>query len=84
MARALRAARGGGPTGNPHRVRGDNLAGTVVDVVEVDHGAGRTRYWIDRSGLLRRLELPSKAGAWAQLDLTPGRVPSLTRPTKAR
>ncbi|WP_233197009.1 hypothetical protein [Verrucosispora sp. ts21] len=84
VARALRAARSGGPTGSPHRVRGDNLAGTVVDVVEVGTGAGRTRYWIDRSGLLRRLELPSKAGAWAQLDLTPGRVPSLTRPTEAR
>ncbi|WP_327024949.1 hypothetical protein [Micromonospora sp. NBC_01739] len=84
VARALRAARGSGPSGTPRRVRGDNLTGSVVDVIEVGSGSGRTRYWVDRSGLLRRLELPTPGGAWAQLDLKPGRVPSLPKPTKAR
>ncbi len=75
---ALRAARGTGPEGSVRRVRGDSLAGTPVDVVEVDTAKGPSRYWMDRNGLLRRVELPTRAGAWAQLDLTPGRVPRLT------
>ena len=35
------------------------------------------RYWVDRSGLLRRLELRTRTGAFAQLDLVPGPVPDL-------
>ncbi|WP_206025004.1 hypothetical protein [Micromonospora zingiberis] len=84
VATALRAARGSGPAGTARRVRGDNIAGSVVDVVEVGTGASAARYWVDRSGLLRRLELPSRGGAWAQLDLTPGRVPQLKKPAKTR
>ncbi|MEV6692997.1 hypothetical protein AB0M35_16145 [Micromonospora sp. NPDC051196] len=82
--RALRAARGAGPSGSPRRVRGDNIAGNTVDVVEVGSEGTRARYWVDRSGLLRRLEVSTRGGAWAQLDLTPGRVPQLTTPAKAR
>ncbi|WP_189043643.1 hypothetical protein [Micromonospora sonchi] len=77
---ALRAARGSGPSGGVRRIRGDKLAGNVVDVVEVDTARGRVRYWVGRDGLLRRLELPTRGGAWAQLDLAPGRVPRLTAP----
>ncbi|WP_199523643.1 hypothetical protein [Micromonospora craterilacus] len=79
---ALRTVRGTGPQGSIRRVRGDSLAGTPIDIVEVDTARGPTRYWVDRSGLLRRVELPTRAGAWAQLDLTPGPVPRLT-PTDA-
>ncbi|WP_431727497.1 hypothetical protein [Verrucosispora sp. TAA-831] len=78
---ALRAARGTGPQGGTRRIRGDSHAGVPVDVVEVDTAPGPTRYWIDRTGLLRRLEARTPAGAWAQLDLTTGRVPRLTPPT---
>ncbi|MFV2101164.1 hypothetical protein [Micromonospora sp. LOL_024] len=81
---ALRAARGSGPGGDGRRTRGDTLAGTTVDVVQVDTALGPVRYWIDRTGLLRRLELPTRAGAWAQLDLNPGRVPRLTPPPAKR
>ncbi|RIV36923.1 hypothetical protein [Micromonospora radicis] len=77
LAAALGAARGSVPAGEPRRLRGDNLAGKAVDVVEVETGGGPARYWVDRSGLLRRLELPTRGGAWAQLDLSPGRIPRL-------
>ncbi|NGM14455.1 hypothetical protein ENC19_18200 [Verrucosispora sp. CWR15] len=50
--------------------------------MQVDTGRGPLRYWVDRSGTLRRLELSTRSGAWAQLDLTPGRVPRLTPPRK--
>ncbi|GIJ77440.1 hypothetical protein SAMN05443287_112111 [Micromonospora phaseoli] len=81
---ALRAAKGSGPQGDVRRVRGDTLAGTTVDVVQLKTARGPVRYWVDRSGLLRRLELPTRAGAWAQLDLDPGRVPRLTPPRAKR
>ncbi|MFJ6196459.1 hypothetical protein [Micromonospora sp. NPDC092111] len=58
------------------RVRGDRLAGQPVDVIELRHQSLRLRYWLDRSGLLRRLELRTQGGLWAQLDLTPGPVPA--------
>ncbi|MFF5216417.1 hypothetical protein [Micromonospora sp. NPDC000442] len=81
---ALRAAQHNGVQGSAQRVRGDSLAGATVDVVQVDTARGPLRYWVDRSGLLRRLELPTRAGAWAQLDLVPGRVPRLTPPPQKR
>ncbi|GIJ27623.1 hypothetical protein Vqi01_27850 [Micromonospora qiuiae] len=77
---ALRVARGSGPPGGVRRIRGDKLAGSVVDVMEAGTARDRVRYWVGRDGLLRRLELPTRGGAWAQLDLTPGRVPRLTAP----
>ncbi|MDG4796656.1 hypothetical protein [Micromonospora sp. WMMD1082] len=81
---ALRAAQRTGPQGSARRVRGDSLAGTTVDVVQVATARGPVRYWVDRAGLLRRLELRTRAGAWAQLDLDPGRVPRLTPPATTR
>ncbi|MFF3854829.1 hypothetical protein [Micromonospora sp. NPDC002575] len=59
------------------RIRGDRLADRTVDVIEVDAGRGTLRYWIDRSGLLRRLEARTRIGTYAQLDLAPGPVPAL-------
>ncbi|WP_431974725.1 hypothetical protein [Micromonospora haikouensis] len=59
------------------RIRGDRLADRAVDVIEVDAGRGTLRCWIDRSGLLRRLELRTRLGTYAQLDLVPGPVPAL-------
>ncbi|MFC0030353.1 hypothetical protein ACFFMM_12570 [Micromonospora chaiyaphumensis] len=56
------------------RIRDDRVADRTVDVIEV---RGRLRWWIDRNGLPRRLELRTERGVWAQLDLTPGRVPAL-------
>ncbi|GIJ12423.1 hypothetical protein ACFFMR_18610 [Micromonospora andamanensis] len=84
VAAALRAAQRSGVPGSAQRVRGDTLAGSTVDVVQVDTARGPLRYWVDRDGMLRRLELPTRAGAWAQLDLTPGRVPRLTPPPAKR
>ncbi|WP_319461521.1 hypothetical protein [Micromonospora sp. RTP1Z1] len=75
---ALRAAGTPVAVRSAVRLRGDRLAGRTVDVVELR--ASRTpqlRYWIDRAGLLRRVELRTGRGVWAQLDLTPGRVPAL-------
>ncbi|MGK5518000.1 hypothetical protein ACSNN9_01430 [Micromonospora sp. URMC 107] len=74
---ALRAAASTGGRGAALRVRGDTVAGKTVDVVELRTPRGLLRYWIDRAGALRRLELRTRAGAWAQLDLTPATVPRL-------
>lgn len=72
------------PGGRAMRLREDRLADRIVDVIEVRTSRARLRYWVDRSGLLRRLELRTSAGAYAQLDLTPGPVPALPRVTTAR
>ncbi|MFG3704417.1 hypothetical protein ACGF7U_06735 [Micromonospora sp. NPDC047670] len=74
---ALRAARPPDQRGGALRVRGDSLAGETVDVVELRASRTLLRYWIDRTGVLRRLELRTRLGTWAQLDLTPGAVPRL-------
>lgn len=66
-----------GPPGTAVRVREDVTAGRTVDVVEVGPADARLRYWIDRDGSLRRLELHTDANAWAQLDLQPAVVPRL-------
>ncbi|MGC5334665.1 hypothetical protein [Micromonospora sp. DT62] len=79
---ALRAARSPGGRGAPLRVRGDTVAGKTVDVVELRTSRGLLRYWIDRAGALRRLELRTRTGAWAQLDLTPTTVPRLVPPPR--
>ncbi|MGC5018000.1 hypothetical protein [Micromonospora sp. DT47] len=72
---ALRAAVAPVRPGSAIRLRGDRLAGVPVDVVELRVQGLRLRYWIDQAGLLRRLELRTGPGAWAQLDLSPGPVP---------
>ncbi|MET8359619.1 hypothetical protein [Micromonospora sp. NPDC005171] len=66
-----------GHRGAAVRVREDVAAGRSVDVIESGPADGRLRYWIDRDGLLRRLELQTDAGAWAHLDLHPAVVPRL-------
>ncbi|MEU4472990.1 hypothetical protein [Micromonospora sp. NPDC023888] len=66
------------PRGAAVRVREDVTAGRTVDVVEVGPAAARLRYWIDRDGSLRRLELHTSGNVWAQLDLQPAAVPRLT------
>ncbi|MGW1448002.1 hypothetical protein ACWCO3_06870 [Micromonospora sp. NPDC002411] len=66
-----------GPRGTAVRIREDVAGGQTVDVVEVGSAGARLRYWIDRDGSLRRLELHTDADAWAQLDLRPTVVPRL-------
>lgn len=66
-------------------LRTDDLAGRQVTVFEIPRsaeagtspGQARLRYWVDRSGVLRRLELRTRIGAFAQLDLVPGSPPYL-------
>ncbi|MEU9826014.1 hypothetical protein [Micromonospora chersina] len=71
---ALRGAATAVPATAAVRLRDDRVADRTVDVIEV---RGRLRWWIDRSGLPRRLELRTGRGVWVQLDLAPGRVPAL-------
>ncbi|MEV7987907.1 hypothetical protein [Micromonospora sp. NPDC085948] len=66
-----------GPRGAAVRIREDVTAGRTVDVVEVGPAGARLRYWVDRDGSLRRLELHTSGNAWAQLDLQPAAVPRL-------
>ncbi|MBB5825354.1 hypothetical protein [Micromonospora carbonacea] len=85
LAAALRAGAATKRTARPaSRIRGDRLADRAVDVIEVDAGRGPLRYWIDRSGLLRRLELRTRLGTYAQLDLSPEAVPALPPVAPAR
>ncbi|GAA2717165.1 hypothetical protein GCM10010429_39980 [Micromonospora olivasterospora] len=77
LAAALRAGEAAASPASASRVRGDRAAGRTVDVVEVNTRQGRVRYWIDRDGVLRRLELRTRLGTYAQLDLDPGRTPAL-------
>ncbi|WP_207915364.1 hypothetical protein [Micromonospora sp. 15K316] len=86
VAALLDAALGAGaaaPRGTAVRLREDTLADRAVDVVELRGGRDPLRYWIDRDGLLRRVELRTGAATWAQLDLQPGRVPALPAPKPA-
>ncbi|MFI6781688.1 hypothetical protein [Micromonospora sp. NPDC050276] len=64
-----------GHRGAAVRIREDVAAGRTVDVIESGPADARLRYWIDRDGSLRRLELRTDAGAWAHLDLDPAVVP---------
>ncbi|WBB67371.1 hypothetical protein [Micromonospora sp. WMMD812] len=78
---ALTAARTA-PTGAVQRLREDTLGGRTVDVVELRSAGNRVRYWVDRAGLLRRVELQTRAGAWAQLEVSPGPTPRLPAPKR--
>ncbi|MEU1590949.1 hypothetical protein [Micromonospora sp. NPDC005710] len=66
-----------GHRGTAVRVREDVAAGRTVDVIESGPADARLRYWIDRDGSLRRLEVRTDGGAWAHLDLHPAVVPRL-------
>ncbi|MFG2055922.1 hypothetical protein ACGFI9_18030 [Micromonospora sp. NPDC048930] len=77
LAAALRGDDAPVPARSAVRLRGDRTADRSVDVIEVRTGGAVLRYWVDRDGLLRRLELRTGRGVWAQLDLSPGRVPAL-------
>lgn len=68
------------------RLRVDALNGVPMGVFELPNtfeqrwvpGSARVRYWIDNSGVLRRLEIRTGTRGFAQLDLTPvTEVPSL-------
>ncbi|RLP93046.1 hypothetical protein EAD89_07260 [Micromonospora sp. BL4] len=74
---AAMTAGSAGQRGAAVRIREDVSAGRTVDVVELRTGGALLRYWIDRNGSLRRLELRTAPGAWAQLDLNPASVPRL-------
>ncbi|MGC4853783.1 hypothetical protein ACLQ24_10360 [Micromonospora sp. DT4] len=67
----------------PVRVREDLADGRTVDVVELRVADAWLRYWIGRDGSLRRVELRTGPGAWAQLDLDPAVVPRLAPPPRA-
>lgn len=64
-------------------LRADTAGGKPVTVFEIPRateagtgsGQARLRYWVDGSGVLRRLELRTRVGAFAQVDLDPGDVP---------
>jgi hypothetical protein len=64
-------------------LRTDSVGGNPVTVFEIPkpaeaggrRGDARLRYWVDRSATLRRLELRTRSGAFAQLDVDPGEVP---------
>lgn len=88
-------ALGGTGRGKPSAVRGsarhlrdDAVNGVAVSVFElpkaaeagVAPGNARMRYWVGGDGVLRRVELLTRASGYAQLDLTPdGTVPDLPR-----
>ncbi|MEV0329536.1 hypothetical protein AB0H63_24270 [Micromonospora echinospora] len=74
---ALRAGREPPDPDRATWLRRDSTGKRPVDVVEVRTGGHALRYWLDRSGVLRRLELRTGAGAWAQLDLVQAPVPRL-------
>ncbi|MFE0594061.1 hypothetical protein [Micromonospora echinospora] len=74
------ALRAGLESPDPDRatwLRRDSTGRRPVDVIEVRTRGHALRYWLDRSGVLRRLELRTGVGAWAQLDLVQAPVPRL-------
>lgn len=68
-------------------LRTDVIGGTDTTVYEIPKpveknaapGQARMRYWVDRHGVLRRLELRTRSGAFAQFDIEPAAVPRLSR-----
>jgi hypothetical protein len=58
-------------------LRRDSLAGVPVAVFEMRVPGHRLRCWVEDSGVLRRLEVRTRVGAYASLDITPGPVPQL-------
>jgi hypothetical protein len=71
-------------------LRTDTIGAVPVTVFEIRGpqetvpGRGRLRYWIDRDGVLRRLEIRAAGGGYGRLDLTPGAVPVLPKPVAGR
>lgn len=70
------------------RLRQDSIDAQRVTVFEIRQpteeattppGQGRLRYWVDRTGALHRVELRTRTGAFAQLDIVPAWVPRLPR-----
>ncbi len=72
-------------------LRTDSVDGVPVTVFEIRQpseakitpGYGRLRFWIDAHGLLRRLELRTRSGAYGYITITPGHVPTLPDPVPA-
>ena len=69
-------------------LRADDLDGVPVTVYEIRGaaetgtapGEGLLRYWVDRSGLLRRVEVRTGDRAYGYLDVSVGPVPALSPP----
>lgn len=70
-------------------LRTDTVAGVPVTVYEIRSaadadaapGQGLLRFWVDGSGALRRVEVRTGDSGYGYLDLTPGPVPALSRPS---
>lgn len=70
------------------RLRSDTVDGVPVTVYEirardetgVPAGLARMRYWVDGSGVLRRLEMRTAGGAYAYATVRPAAVPRLPDP----
>jgi hypothetical protein len=71
-------------------LRTDTVGAVPVNIFEIRDesqtvpGQGRLRYWVDKDGLLRRLEIRTAGGGYGWLDVTPGPVPVLPKPTPRR
>jgi hypothetical protein len=73
------------------RLRTDTLGRTPVIVYEIRKpsesdvapGKGRLRYWLDKAGYLRRLELLTRNGAYGYVTINPGSIPALPDPVPA-
>lgn len=67
-------------------LRTDTIGTVPVTVFEIRAGGetvpghARLRYWVDRDGVLRRLEVRTAGGGYGYLDLVPGAVPVLPKP----
>ena len=70
------------------KLRADNVNGVPVTVFEIRKpaersvvpGYGKLRYWVDSTGLIRRLEVRMRNGAYGYLTFTPDAVPKLPTP----
>ncbi|MEV4617196.1 hypothetical protein AB0J74_00575 [Asanoa sp. NPDC049573] len=67
-------------------LRKDKIDGVGVTVFEIakpaeqgiiGRGQARMRYWLDKTGAVRRLEARTRSGTWAQLNLTDDTIPTL-------
>ena len=84
LAETLRIGRRWTGTRPVSWLRRDRLGRRPVEVVQT-RGAlpsTRLRYWLDSSAVLHRIELRTRSGAFAQLDLAPGPAPKLPRPAR--
>ena len=70
---------------NASFLRKDKVDGVGVTVFEIakpaeqgkiGRGQARLRYWLDKTGAVKRLEARTRAGTFAQLDLVDGTVPN--------